>query len=802
MSIWNKYSKIKGIETKISPRIDSYIAKKNFIIKKINFINEEEKMKILGFIESMKNRINIYDIYEEFFSIHIAIDLDNDDSRTFDVEFEKSKKSHFLSRERIPIGQAEYSNLDEIKKLFDKSEDQIFKISFNLKDGSYCGTAFILEIEKKYKLPFKRALFTCNHNINDETFRYTKDLIMENQNKKDFALSLEESIIYTVSKYKGNNREKNMKRKIFSESFNFDYTCIELYEEEFKEKKPYKISNNYLQNKTGNKNKDIYILHYSEGKDLSFSFGKINKFLDSEIWHSASTRAGASGSPIFFREDDSVIGLHYAGTSYHNKGYFIDDILPNIQMIYSSIDEIELIQSVLNEKDFIKQNQFIYKKDIPIKKGEIGNIYFGENKNKIKGVLIIEINLIKLVKKVKQQKNVIYSRLLSFEIESLYNTIKKLDKIIDIYIECNSLHIIIEIENDCMTTLEEFYAEKKKLNKDEIYNLLIRLNENLQILYFSKCIANISLSNILINQNKEYKFLLYYDYILYGNFRTKKNKTKKSELVDIGEIVDYLFKEYKGEEENKIDKKDNLDFYRRFLQRRNEVKKECFLSILIEKIKNQFPWDNYYIECQYNILNKVQKSCIAYISGSEGTSFFCEIKCKEIPIKKAIITPYVNINSESLDIMFIKDNKEIQKRINLRGRKTYYYSNKSFSCIELFDGDGIENFFIIDENFFKGKYDNEQIILFQYLNKLYFEDDIYCSVGNIKQTYGEIINSFTFSAEVHSYGMGAPIVLSKNSNYVIGIYTGKVDVQNLGEAISINYILKTIKDSLSTCLII
>jgi hypothetical protein len=593
-----------------------------------------------------------------------------------------------------------------------------------------------------------------------------------------------------------------MKRKIFSESFNFDYTCIELYEEEFKEKKPYKISNNYLQNKTGNKNKDIYILHYSEGKDLSFSFGKINKFLDSEIWHSASTRAGASGSPIFFREDDSVIGLHYAGTSYHNKGYFIDDILPNIQMIYSSIDEIELIQSVLNEKDFIKQNQFIYKKDIPIKKGEIGNIYFGENKNKIKGVLIIEINLIKLVKKVKQQKNVIYSRLLSFEIESLYNTIKKLDKIIDIYIECNSLHIIIEIENDCMTTLEEFYAEKKKLNKDEIYNLLIRLNENLQILYFSKCIANISLSNILINQNKEYKFLLYYDYILYGNFRTKKNKTKKSELVDIGEIVDYLFKEYKGEEENKIDKKDNLDFYRRFLQRRNEVKKECFLSILIEKIKNQFPWDNYYIECQYNILNKVQKSCIAYISGSEGTSFFCEIKCKEIPIKKAIITPYVNINSESLDIMFIKDNKEIQKRINLRGRKTYYYSNKSFSCIELFDGDGIENFFIIDENFFKGKYDNEQIILFQYLNKLYFEDDIYCSVGNIKQTYGEIINSFKFSAEVHSYGMGAPIVLSKNSNYVIGIYTGKVDDHNLGEAISINYILKTIKDSLSNCLII
>jgi V8-like Glu-specific endopeptidase len=57
------------------------------------------------------------------------------------------------------------------------------------------------------------------------------------------------------------------------------------------------------------------------------------------MFHSASTKGGASGSPIFFREDDSVIGLHNAGSPYYNTGYFIDDILSNIQMIYSSIDE-------------------------------------------------------------------------------------------------------------------------------------------------------------------------------------------------------------------------------------------------------------------------------------------------------------------------------------------------------------------------------------------------------------------------------------------------------------------------------
>lgn len=802
MSIWNKYSKIKIIETNFSPRINSFIAKKDFIIKKIKFINEEEKMKILGFIESMKNRINIFDIYEDFDFIHIAIDLDNDDSRTFDMEFEKSKKSHFFRQESIPIGHAEYSNFNEIKRFFDKSEDIIFKIAFNLKDSRFIhfGTAFILEIDKKYKLPFKRALFTCYHNIKDETLMYTKDLFMENQNKKDYSISLEESIIYTVSKYEEQNKVKN--RKIFSESFNFDYACIELFENEFKEKKPYKISNNYLQNKTGNKDKDIYILHYSEGKDLSFSFGKINKFLNSNILHSVSTKPGASGSPIFFRDDDSVIGLHYAGSPYYNSGYFIDDILLNIGMLYSSIDEIKLIQSTLKDLDFINQNHFIYKKDLnPFKKGEIGNIYFGENEITIKGVLIIEISLIKLTKKIKQENRGIYPRLLSFVIVTIYNTIKRLNNIKDIYIECNSLYIIIE--NDCMATLEEYYAENKKLNKDEIYSLLIRLNENIQKLDPYNYLGNINLSNILINDIKEYKFLFYYDYIIDGNIIKKANNNyKKSNLADIGDIIDFLFKKYKGKEENKEDKKDFLNIPWRFLKKNTEVKKECFFSIIIEKIKNQFPWDNYYIECQYNIFKKEQKKSIAYLTGQQTTAFFCEIKCKDFPIKKAIITPYISEDTESFYIKFIKGNKEVEEKINLRYRKKFYSSNKDFTCIELYDEDGINNFFIIDEHFFKGKYTDKQIILFQYLDQSSFEDDIYCTVGNIKKTYGEIITSFDFSAETYFCGKGAPIVLSEYSNNVIGVYTGETYGQNLNKAKSINYILKTIKDSLGGCLIL
>ena len=495
---------------------------------------------------------------------------------------------------------------------------------------------------------------------------YTKDLYMENQNKKDYDLSLEESIIYTVSKYGKQNKEKDGKRKIFSESFNFDYTCIELFEDEFKEKKPYKISNNYLQNKAGNKDKDIYILHYSEGKDLSFSFGKIKTFSNSEMFHSASTKGGASGSPIFFREDDSVIGLHNAGSPYYNTGYFIDDILSNIQMIYSSIDDIVVIQCVLKKLNFIKQNRFLYEKIFPIKKGEIGNIYFGENENKTKGVLIIEINLINLIKNCQQQNIRPYPNLLSYKIEHLYHTIKKLNSnnFIDIYIECNSLHIIIE--NDCMRSLKEFYAEKEKLNQDEIYNLLIRINEYIQRLNFNDYLGSINLNNILINDNKEYNFLFYYDYIINGNIKKKvNNKFKEFDLLDIGDLIDYLFKEFKGKKEDKQDKIDYLDFHRTFRQKRIGIERKCFLSIIIEKIKNKFSWDNYYIECQYNILNKVQKSCIAYISGSQGTSFFCEIKCKEIPFKKAIITPFLSNNSESLDIIFIKDNREINKTIQM-----------------------------------------------------------------------------------------------------------------------------------------
>ena len=92
-----------------------------------------------------------------------------------------------MSKERNLEISTDCSDINEIKKYYEKSENNIFKFKFNLNLEKHYGTAFILEIDKKYKLPFKRALITNNHNFNDEVIKYnSSSIILENQKTKEF----------------------------------------------------------------------------------------------------------------------------------------------------------------------------------------------------------------------------------------------------------------------------------------------------------------------------------------------------------------------------------------------------------------------------------------------------------------------------------------------------------------------------------------------------------------------------------------------------------------------------------------
>ena len=132
---------------------------------------------------------------------------------------------------------------------------------------------------------------------------------------------------------------KNRLIQCFKQSLNLDVTIVEIIPtdnitKEFKR-------DNFLSPKLGydipfiqaNK-KEIQIIQYPEGGELSVSEGNImdiysqnqNMFL-----HGASTKKGSSGSPIVFKGETEVLGIHKGGVKgglmEANIGIFIKKII-------------------------------------------------------------------------------------------------------------------------------------------------------------------------------------------------------------------------------------------------------------------------------------------------------------------------------------------------------------------------------------------------------------------------------------------------------------------------------------------
>ena len=84
--------------------------------------------------------------------------------------------------------------------------------------------------------------------------------------------------------------------------------------------------------------KDIFILQYPSGNDLSYSLGQIRKINNPLIYHNDSTEKGSSGSPIIDRGNNTIIGIHFGGSDNINFAYNIDNILMDIKKnIYTLI---------------------------------------------------------------------------------------------------------------------------------------------------------------------------------------------------------------------------------------------------------------------------------------------------------------------------------------------------------------------------------------------------------------------------------------------------------------------------------
>ena len=299
--IWVKYEKIKEIVNK-NPRIKSYLARIEPLVKEIKPKDKEDYYSISQRLENLKNEVKVFDIIEENETFYIVIE--NNEEANDKLEKLLLSEEMDIKKEGKVEGHGSPVKKDEILKLFHLEKSMCKIKSKTNSNKKITGSGFFCKLNN---FPIKYALFTNNHVLDESNIEIGKKITFEYlQHKKNLLFN-------SSDKYIKKEIKIIEKRRVYTRK-ELDYTCIELFEsdgiKDFFEIDPdlFKYDNNSL------KNKDIFILQFPSGEDLSFSYGTIRALKDNKIIHNASTEGGSSGSPIIIRSDDNyVIGLHYGG---------------------------------------------------------------------------------------------------------------------------------------------------------------------------------------------------------------------------------------------------------------------------------------------------------------------------------------------------------------------------------------------------------------------------------------------------------------------------------------------------------
>ena len=169
-----------------------------------------------------------------------------------------------------------------------------------------------------------------------------------------------------------------------------------------------------------------------------------------------------------------------------------------------------------------------------------------------------------------------------------------------------------------------------------------------------------------------------------------------------------------------------------------------------------------------------------------GSGFFCEIG-GNFPIKYALFTNNHILNESNLEIDKIIKFKYfkskslsnsyniIEKNIKLTSnRKTFTNTKLDYTCIEIFESDGINNFFKIEPHILSNQskngeiFEKNDIFILQFLN----ENEISFSDGNIMHIKHNLI---FHEASTEGGSSGSPIIKrDKNNNCIIGLHKATI----------------------------
>ena len=311
-------------------------------------------------------------------------------------------------------------NFYEINELY-KYESSMCKIIFqSIEKGKIVnksGTGFFCEINDD-NIPFKKALFTNNHVLNENIIENNKEIEFEYLNE--------------IKKIKMTKERKKFTNK------EIDYTCIEIFDTD-KINNFFRIDKSIFNNKNDLKNKEIFILQYPNGQKLGYDHGIIIDIKDNIIRHSVSTLAGSSGSPLIKRYNlDLILGIHFGGDKVDKTSNYaipFDIIIKDIKYQLSN-----------NKINIINNNKIIEYRN------KINLIYYkqnnDENSNNIFGKKFVENNKDNITLIINDKESKLISEYNLKEGENNIQIIikNKLNNLEQMFYDCISLKNIEELK--------------------------------------------------------------------------------------------------------------------------------------------------------------------------------------------------------------------------------------------------------------------------------------------------------------------------------------------------------------------
>ena len=185
---------------------------------------------------------------------------------------------------------------------------------------------------------------------------------------------------------------------------------------------------------------------------------------------------------------------------------------------------------------------------------------------------------------------------------------------------------------------------------------------------------------------------------------------------------------------------------------------------------------------------KVSATC-KILSGNEGSGFFCEIKVNN-KLMKVLFTNNHVINNLNSDIKIEHNRKK--KIIKLNNRFKCTNEELDYTCIEIFEEDGFNNYFKIDKNINNNnpyeEYQYDEFVMIQYPGG----DDVSFAEGYINDI---IDNTILYTMNSDDGSSGSPLILDTRNLKIIGIHYSRTN-NDEKKAIFMKYIINDIEKQL------